>query len=167
MGCRARATEPTYNNTAIGTPYALKHNPATPFRSIYGTSLCASHVLPYTSFEPSSIPEVTFIAPGICNDQHGMTSTPYPNCLDGSSGVDKRGDSWLRARVPAMLAAGATVFITYDESGTLFAAAIGPGIGAGTTDAHLYTHYSLLARVEREYGLDLLGGARNAAPLPV
>jgi phospholipase C len=160
--------KPTYNNTTVGTPYALKHNPATPFGSIYGNSaLCQAHVLPYTSFSTSSMPKVSFIAPGICNDQHGMAATTYPNCIDGSTGVDKRGDSWLKARVPAMLSAGATVLITYDESGSLFAAEVGPGIAAGTTDSHAYTHYSVLAAIERAYGLVVLGGATTATPLPL
>jgi phosphatidylinositol-3-phosphatase len=158
----------TYDNTRVGTPYALKHNPATPFGSIYGDrALCRSHVLPYTSFRPAHMPKVTFIAPGICNDQHGMSSTAYPRCLDGSAALEKRGDDWLKARVPKMLAAGATVFITYDESGTLYAAEVGPGIPSGRTDRHRYSHYSVLAAIERAYDLRRLGGARRATPLPL
>jgi hypothetical protein len=153
------------------TPYALKHNPAIPFKSVYAnTALCKAHVLPYTSFSSSSIPKVTFIAPGICNDQHGMDpskATAYPNCVKDTSALIKRGDDWLKARVPAMLAAGATVFITYDESGPLYAAEVGPGIAAGGTDARAYTHYSVLAAIERAYGLTLLGGARSATQLPL
>jgi phospholipase C len=158
-----------YDNTAVGTPYALRHNPATPFRTIYGNAaLCKSHVLPYTSFSATSMRRVSFIAPGICNDQHGMSAaSSYWNCVDGSPGVDKRGDSWLKARVPAMLSAGATVLITYDESGTLYAAEVGPGITAGTTDAHGYTHYSVLAAIEKAFGMYLLGGAKTATPLPL
>ena len=158
----------TYNNTAVGTPYALKHNPATPFESIYGSPwLCRSHVLPYTSFKTSAIPKVTFIAPGICNDQHGMAVTSYYNCTGDTPGVEKRGDAWLKARVPAMISAGATVLITYDESGVLYAAEVGPGITAGTTDGHAYTHYSVLAAIEKAFGLSLLGGAKTALPLPL
>jgi hypothetical protein len=158
----------TYNNARVGTPYALKHNPATPFASIYDDrSLCRAHVLPYTSLRVRHMPSVTFIAPGICNDQHGISGTTYPDCVDGSAALDRRGDAWLEARVPKMLAAGATVFITYDESGTLYAAEVGPRIASGTTDRHRYSHYSVLAAIERAYGLRRLGGARQATPLPL
>jgi acid phosphatase len=158
----------TYNNRNVDTPYALKHNPATPFGSIYDDrALCRHHVLPYTSFHAGRMPKVAFIAPGICNDQHGTSTQTYQDCLDGSAALDRRGDAWLAARVPDMLAARATVFITYDESGTLYAAEVGPGISARTTDRHRYSHYSVLAAIERAYDLRRLGGARTATPLPL
>jgi hypothetical protein len=164
-----------YRNVALDTPYALRHNPATPFDSIWSDpALCTAHVLPYASFDATNMPDVSFIAPGICNDQHGSTKlqadgvTPlYQDCYPGSPELMKRGDDWLAARVPAMLAAGATVFITYDESGVLYAAEQGPGIAAGTTDSTAYTHYSLLAAIEARFGLAKLGGAQTAAVLPI
>ncbi len=159
----------TYNNTALDTPYALKHNTATPFPSIWSNqTLCKAHVLPYSSFSTSSMPAVSFVAPGICNDQHGAASTTtFKNCVTGTSALMKRGDDWLAARVPGMLAAGATVMITYDESGTLYAAEVGPGITANTTNATKFTHYSVLAAIEKAYGLTTLHGAATATPIPL
>src|SRR5206468_4549658 len=122
----------------------------------------------------ANMPDVSFIAPGICNDQHGSPKlqadgvTPlYQDCYPDSPELMKRGDDWLAARVPAMLAAGATVFITYDESGVLYAAEQGPGIPSGATDSTAYTHYSLLAAIEDRFGLAKLGGAQGADVLPL
>jgi len=163
-----------YKNVALDTPYALRHNPATPFDSIWSDqALCKAHVLPYTSFNTGNMPAVSFIAPGVCNDHHGTpkvqaNGTPvYQRCYPGSAELIKRGDDWLAARVPAMLAVGATVFITYDERGVLYAAEQGPGIPAGVTDSTAYTHYSLLAAIEARFGLAKLGGAQTARVIPL
>jgi hypothetical protein len=170
----ACSSEVTYHNAALDTPYALKHNPATPFASIWSNqALCTAHVLPYTSFLTTSMPAVSFIAPGICNDHHGSPKTQadgtplYQDCYPDSPELMRRGDDWLAARVPAMLAAGATVFITYDEGGVMYAAEQGPGIPAGVTDSTAYTHYSLLAAIEARFGLAKLGGAQTAAVIPI
>jgi phosphatidylinositol-3-phosphatase len=158
----------TYGDPATDGPYALKHNPATPFPSVYGDpALCASHVLPYSSFDPAALPAVSFISPNICDDQHGSTNTRWTNCLEDSPELLRRGDDWLAARVPAMVAAGATVIITYDESGVLYAAEQGPGVVPGSVDPTPYTHYSILAAIEARYGLPALGGAQTANVLPL
>ena len=43
----------------------------------------------------------------------------------------------------------------------------GPGVPAGARDGTFYTHYGLLAGIERYFGLPLLANARTATPLPV
>lgn len=158
----------TSNSTALDSQYALKHNPATPFPSIWSNqTVCKAHVLPYSSFNTASMPAVSFVAPSICNDQHGQKTSTFQNCITGSAALNTRGDNWLKARVPGMLAAGATVLITYDESGTLYAAEVGPGITANTTNATAFTHYSVLAAIEGAYGLTKLHGAASATPIPL
>jgi acid phosphatase len=158
----------SYGDPVTDGPYALKHNPATPFPSVYGDQgLCASHVLPYSSFDPAALSAVSFISPNVCDDQHGSASTQWTNCLDDSPELMRRGDDWLSARVPAMVAAGATVVITYDESGVLYAAEQGPGVVPGSVDPTPYTHYSILAAIEARYGLPALGGAQTANVLPL
>jgi hypothetical protein len=158
----------TYGDPVTDGPYALKHNPATPFPSVYGDqALCASHVLPYSSFDPAALPAVSFISPNICDDQHGSTNTRWTNCLEDSPELLRRGDDWLAARVPAMVAAGATVIVTYDESGVLYAAEQGPGVVPGSVDPTPYTHYSILAAIEARYRLPALGGAQTANVLPL
>ncbi len=159
----------TYVNDNLDTLYALKHNPATPFPSIWSRQhVCKAHVLPYMSFDPTAMPAVSFIAPSICNDQHGAaTTTLFTDCIEGSSALMTRGDDWLAARVPAMLSHGATVLITYDETNTLYAAEVGPGIAANTTNETAFTHYSVLAAIEKAYGLHKLHRAAFATPIPL
>jgi phospholipase C len=157
----------TYNDAATDGEYALKHNPATPFPSIWSRrTMCRRHVLPYSAFDVTALRSVSFISPNQCNDQHGSEATRWRHCMSGSLALLKRGDNWLAAQVPPMLRAGATVLITYDEENTLYAVARGPGIAPGT-DATAYTHYSTLAAIEERFGLANLRGARRANVLPI
>jgi hypothetical protein len=144
--------------------YALKHNPASPFAAVYKDAATCSHVLPYTQLDPSHLPDVSFIAPNLCNDEH--------DCAIST------GDAWLKANVAPMLAAGATVVLTYDEGsssagingtsggGNIYTAVVGPGIGA-RVDAGQYNHYSLLAAIEARFGLTKLNGAATVPELPL
>lgn len=163
---QACSTRVTYDSTATGGQYALKHNPGLVFPSVADNITMCAKVKPYTAFDGSTLPAVSFIAPNICDDMHGSQSTLWTNCLPGSGALYARGDAWLKARVPGMLAAGAVVFITFDESGVLYAVEVGPGVPIGT-DANAYTHYSLLAAIESCFGLAKLGGASTARPLPL
>ncbi|MGH2596498.1 MAG: alkaline phosphatase family protein [Actinomycetota bacterium] len=161
----ACASNVTYDDRATGGPYALKHNPATPFPAIWShRELCQAHVLPFSVFDPSALPAVSFVAPNICNDQHGSSDHRWSSCMAGSSALLARGDAWLAAHVPAMRAAGATIFLTYDESGTLFAAEVGHHIRPGL-DATPMSHYSVLAGIEKLYHLPLLLNAATANPI--
>jgi len=110
------------------------------------------------------MPKVSFIAPNLCNDEHDCPIST--------------GDTWLQANVAPMLANGATVVLTYDEGsssagingtsggGNIYTVVVGPGI-APSVDAGQYNHYSLLAAIERRFGLTRLGGAASATPLPI
>ncbi len=152
-------------------PYALKHNPGTPFGSIHDSSQC-QNVQPFSAFDPASLRQVSFIAPNMCNDQHGSRGGQWADCTPKSAGLYKRGDDWLRAHVPQMLTQGATVFITYDEDGDegingttgggrLYAVEVGPGIEPGSHDATQYNHYSLLGGIEDAFSLPHLRGAKD------
>ena len=67
-----------------------------------------------------------------------------------------------------MVAAGATVVITYDRiRRPLRRLEQGPGVVPGSVDPTPYTHYSILAAIESRYGLPALGGAETANVLPL
>lgn len=147
-----------YKGTSSGN-YQLKHNPAMPFANISNKPTRCAKVVPYTQFNPNALPAVSFITPNMCSDMHDCSIAT--------------GDNWLQARVPAMLNAGATVVITFDEGssgtnggGNIYAAVDGPGI-SGSTNTTTYNHYSLLAGLEARLGLTKLGAAANAAVLPL
>src|SRR5262249_61624751 len=105
------------------------------------------------SFDVNSLPAVSFITPNLCNDMHDCSIA--------------KGDNWLQARVPAMLAAGAEVVITFDEGsnstnggGNIYTALDGPGIGS-SVNRTTYNPYSLLAAIEDRFGLPRLNCAGN------
>jgi hypothetical protein len=144
--------------------YALKHNPATPFASVYKDAATCSHVLPFTQFDPAHLPQVSFVAPNLCNDEHDCPLST--------------GDSWLQANVEPMRKAGATVVLTYDEGssgagingtaggGNIYTVVVGSGIGP-RVDAGQYNHYSLLAAIEARFGLTELNNAATVTALPL
>jgi hypothetical protein len=157
----------TYTDPSTNGQYALKHNPATPFPAVWDDQvLCKAHVLPLSSMSATSLLDVSFITPNICNDMHGSHSTAFTNCDAGTQAIIARGDTWLSENVQPLLDAGARVFVTFDEMGRLYAALGGRGISP-SVDATAYTHYSLLAGIEDSFGLARLNEAAHASPLPL
>ena len=72
-----------------------------------------------------------------------------------------------------MLAAGATVVITFDEGststnggGNIYTALDGPGIGS-SVNSNTYNHYSLLAGLEARAGVRKLQNAAGSPVLPL
>ena len=169
--CYARET---YNDTATGGTdgeYVLGHNPGTLYGPVYGSAEC-QHDQPLSALSVTALPQVSFVAPNNCDNGHGMTSKqlatlPYKNCLKGSTALLQRGDAWLQQHVTTWTGAGADVLITWDEGGHIAALLTGPGVTPGQ-DATTYSHYSVLAGIEKLYGLPLLAGAAtvSAVPLP-
>jgi acid phosphatase len=165
----------SYNDPVTNGQYLLRHNPGTPYGTVFHSAEC-QQVQPLTALNLSSLPAVSFITPNACDDMHGLTDaqlagTGFANCLKASSALEQRSDQWLAQIVPQLTAAGATVLITFDEC---CAASLGPGYaietGAGVTPGSsgtAYSHYSVLAAIEDAYGLPLLGGAATANPLPL
>ena len=165
----------TYNDPVTDGQYLLRHDPGVPFGTVYTSAEC-QQVMPLTALDYASLPAVSFITPNTCDDMHGLTaaqlaSTGFANCLKGSDALEQRSDQWLSQIVPKLTAAGATVFITFDECcaatlSPLYALETGPAVTPGS-DGTGYSHYSVLAGIENAYGLSLLGGAATASPVPV
>ncbi len=134
--------------------YAVRHNPAVYYTDLFPRA-CPKFDVPYPKSLPRRSHGLTFITPNICHDTH-----------DCSVAV---GDTWLRRHVPKLLKRGAIVVITYDEgegSNHVFCAARGPGIGHAVRRAG-FTHYGLLAGIERHFGLPRLRRAATARPVPL
>jgi len=165
----------SYNDSLTSGQYLLRHDPGVIFGTVYNSAEC-QQVQPLTALNYASLPAVSFITPNTCDDMHGLTAaqltgTGFTNCLVGSGALEQRSDHWLSQIVPNLTAAGATVFITFDEccSATLspdYAIETGPAVTPGSSTTS-YSHYSVLAGIEDAYGLPLLGGAATAAPIPV
>jgi phosphatidylinositol-3-phosphatase len=137
------------------TLYAMRHVAPLLFADVGQTSLCDN----VSGVEPRVLPQFLWVTPNLCNDGH--------DCAPSS------GDAWLAAHVPAWLAQGAEVFITYDTGnpdtthggGHVYAVLVGNTIKPAT-DHTLMNHYGALAGVEKAFGLPLMRAAKTANPVP-
>jgi hypothetical protein len=158
--------------------YAPKHNPMVYFDDVTGTNdayaaACLAHERPYGELAgdltAGTVPRYAFITPDLCHDMHdrcGPTDDPI-----------EQGDNWLAGAVPAILASAAyrdngALFITWDEGeggsdGPIGLLALSPRAkGGGYQNTIPYTHSSLLATLQRIFGVGpLLGDAANATDL--
>jgi len=154
--------------------YTHGHDPAYMYRS---NDACKTNDVPLVSDSQfASLPSFTFITPNMCDDMHTYAKTGPCPAYFGSvsgSGTVAIGDAWLSHVVPLLVAAGETVFITFDEGGNaelqhVYAVEVGAGVTPGTADGARYDHYSLLAGL---YGAFSLGTSPNngagAVPLPI
>jgi hypothetical protein len=101
--------------TCSASGNAARHIPALYFFGGYTDAtgshndhdFCTSEVRPYSQFNPSSLPDFSFVTPTLCNDGH--------DCPDSTV------DAWAAANVQPVLdsaaykAGSVTVFIWYDE----------------------------------------------------
>jgi hypothetical protein len=150
------------------TNYAVRHVPFLYYDDVQGdASRCMTHVVDYSSFQPASAPQFTFIAPNLIDDMH----SPVP----ATQGNITSGDTWIGPVVAEIVASsgyadGGLFVIVWDEdddsggiTGTNDAVPIyvlspyaksGGYISAATLD-----HYSLLATIEDGFNLPRLANA--------
>jgi hypothetical protein len=144
------------------SPYDKGHNPAVYYDDVTSSKPTCANVVPYTAFDPTHLRAFSYVVP---DDAHNMH--------DGATRAAqiKAGDDWLKRHVPGMVAGGARVIITWDEGNSsnehIATIAVGGGASAGATDATAYTHYGLLAGLERGFGVTRLHNAKTATPFPV
>lgn len=137
--------------------YVVHHNPP-PYYTNLAATLCPNRDIPYPSTLPTSLPPFLFITPNNCSNMHDCSIST--------------GDTWLSNHVPALLAKGSTVIITWDEDDRshgnhVLTAMVGPGVTAGSRDNTAYNHYGLLAGIEDHFGLSRLANAVGATAVPI
>jgi phosphatidylinositol-3-phosphatase len=143
-------------------PYDKNHNAAVWYRDITSSKTACANMLPYTAFDPAHLRAFSYVVPNDDNDMHSGSS---------KTAEIKAGDAWLQANVPAMLAHGAEVIVTWDE-GTrsnehVATIAVGGSVRKGATDATAYTHFGLLAGLEDAFGVARVNAAVGATPFPI
>ncbi len=143
-------------------PYDKNHNAAVWYRDITSNKTACANTLPYTAFDPAHLRAFSYVVPNDDNDMHSGSS---------KTAEIKAGDAWLQANVPAMLAHGAEVIVTWDE-GTrsnerVATIAVGGSVRKGATDATAYTHFGLLAGLEDAFGVARVNSAVGATPFPI
>jgi hypothetical protein len=139
--------------------YALKHDPAMAYSDIADTRLC-HRVQPLTRLDPTRLRPFSFITPNECSDMHSCSIS--------------KGDQWLKSHVPALLDNRAIVIVTFDEGSTsigggghVMTVEDGAGVKPGSRNRSSFDHYSLLAGLERHFGVGLIRAARTASPMPI
>ena len=143
-------------------PYNKNHNAAVWYNDITSNKAACANMLPFTAFDPAHLRSFSYVVPNDNNDMHTGSS---------KAAQIKAGDAWLKGHVPAMLAGGAEVLVTWDE-GTrsnehIATIAIGGTAKKGAKDAAAYTHFGLLAGLEDVYGVPRLNAAQTATPVPL
>jgi hypothetical protein len=143
-------------------PYDKNHNAAVWYHDITSNKAACANMLPYTAFDPAHLRAFSYVVPNDDDDMHNGSN---------KAAQIKEGDVWLAANVPAMLAGGARVIVTWDE-GTrsneqVATLAVGAGVAKGAKDATAYTHFGLLAGLEDAFGVARVNSAVGAAPFPV
>jgi phosphatidylinositol-3-phosphatase len=166
--------------------YIVHHNPETYFTDVDATS-GSSYACPNTDMAiapastpgaplawPNPLPAFSLITPNRCDDMHGTSATGI--CPSATHQIITTGDTWLGANVPALLAEGAIVIVTFDEApgdntgggGHVATVMAGPNVAAGALDATSYGHASLLAGLQDYFGVTpLLGDASTATPIAI
>jgi hypothetical protein len=152
-------------------PAEAPRNPFLRFASIAGSSECGSSIAGLDRLAPdvadaASAPTFSYILPGPAHD--GSTSL-------------SDADAWLRTTVQPILdskayADGGLIVVTFDAGATddveagggrVGALLLSPFVAAGATILAPHDPFSLLASLERLFGLDPLGYAKNTRLKPL
>ena len=202
-GHPALNTQDHTQSAVQGDGYVTRHDPFVYFHSIADDAgYCDSHVVPLGSpsgagglagdlQSVSTTPNLSFIAPDVCDDGHDFPCTNEPSGVSALADIDNFLSTW----VPLITSSAAyqqdgLLVINFDESsgpqsdssaccgegpgpnsplpgitglggGRVGAVLLSPLIRPGTVSNVAYNHYSLLASIEDYFGLQRLGYASS------
>ncbi len=149
------------NQQTGANDYVRKHDPAIIYNSVTSSEDRAAQVKNLTMFfqdlENETLPQWMFITPNMTSDGHDTTVTVA--------------GTWTRNFLEPLLEDkrfmnNTLVLVTFDENSTaakqnqVVAILLGDAVPEhleGTTDDNYYNHYSEIATVEANWGLDTLG----------
>ena len=166
--------------------YGVKHTPQLFFDDVTDNNSktsanCIAHVRPYTELASdltaNRVANYNFITPNLCNDMHGDLN----GCIPGLVNTVRRGDDWLKAQVPKLLASQAyadhgAIFILWDEGdeplgqtasdGPMGMIVLSANAKLGYSNNIAYDHSSTVRTMQDIFGLrPYLRGAANAQSL--
>jgi hypothetical protein len=188
----APAISPPLSQSDIVYLYAVKHNPFAYFRSVQEGSEPGNSLENIVGFEGAgglysdlrngTVPELSFIAPNQCNDQHGRGNAgPYcnydPNDDGSQAGLNpallRRGDITVKRLVTAIKESPVwpqgqnAIVVLWDENDY----SVAPNVNKvlvivdtnygihGMQSGKQYNHFSLLKSIESGFGLPCLNHA--------
>lgn len=149
------------NQETGANDYVRKHNPAVTYNanadSAERLSVLKNLTLFYEDLERNTLPQWMFITPNMTSDGHDTSVTVA--------------GTWTRNFLTPLLSNSrfmnnTLVLVTFDENSSyeiqnrVLAILLGDAVPAelaGTTDSNFYNHYSELATVQANWGLDTLG----------
>jgi hypothetical protein len=166
--------------------YGTKHIPQLFFDDVTGANdpnskNCEAHIRPYkelaSDLSQNKVARYNFITPNLCNDMHGELIGTTCNQL--TTDMIKKGDDWLKAQVPAILASNAfkngVLFIHFDEGdenlingasdGPIPMIVLSPYAKKNYASSIHYTHSSMLRTIETIFSVPFLRDAANATDL--
>lgn len=169
------------NGTSANVPgtsaplYTADHDPGWFYRA---DTTCTTNDVPLTTstFNPASLPDLSYIVPNQCDDMHTLpaSSQACPAYFGSNPGTSliNMGDNWLATVVKSLLAQpNVTVLITWDEGrigNHITTLEVGAGVTAGSTDGAAYNHYNLEAGLYHYFGLGTApNNGATATPLPI
>lgn len=149
------------NQETFANDYVRKHNPLIQFDSVTQNDTRLSQIKNFTDFNADlankKLPQWAFITPNMTNDGHDTNITFAAR--------------WERDWMSSLLnnsyfMNGSLILLTFDEdmtytkSNRIFSILLGGAVPEhlkNTTDDTFYTHYSILASIEANWGLPSLG----------
>ncbi|HET7120050.1 MAG TPA: alkaline phosphatase family protein [Solirubrobacterales bacterium] len=145
--------------------YAKRHNPFAYFPAITTVPRRCARIVPATRLRADlaahRLPAFGWLSPNLCQAAH--------DCPLGAA------DVYLSRIVPSIrrrLGPHGLLIVTFDEGvgnagggGRVATVLAGPDVPPGLRVRRAVNHYSLLAALERRFGLPFLGAAANAPPL--
>lgn len=167
--------------------FSPKHTPQLFFDDVTNTNdpmsqYCKDHVRPFSELandlQNNKVARYNFITPNLCDDMHGQITGFTCNVV--TSDLIKKGDDWLAANVPNILASSAfknngVLFIVWDEGdenllgqasdGPIGMIVLSPLAKTNYSNSIAYTHSSMLRTFETIFGVPLLRDAKNATDL--
>jgi len=150
--------------TGNASPYVRKHNPFISFLNIQLNSTRCANIVDATQLDTDlasgNLPQYIYYTPNLNNDAHDTDLAYAGNWLTG----------WLVPKIPKF-PSKTLIYLTFDEddgaeNNHIYTVVIGSMIPAGSApDTTHYNHYSLLATVEKNWGLGNLGRNDVGAPI--
>jgi len=155
--------------------YVKRHNPFMYFPSIVDNRRMCRRVVPANRLDGDlrhhRLPAFGWLSPDLCRDAH-----------DCGIATSDRYLAHLVPRIMRRLGPGGALVVTFDEGsseeaccrpfatgggGHVLTVIARPGKPIGHRTVWVYNHYSLLAGIERRFGLPRLRAARQARALPL
>jgi hypothetical protein len=148
--------------------YVRKHNPVANWMGTKKNQVPAATNQPFTAFPSdfSSLPDVSFVIPNICNDGHNLC-LPYNNSI-------KQFDSWIQDHLDAYkswcINNNSILIVTYDEddytdNNRILTVFYGDHVKTGDYNEKINL-YNILRTIEDRMGLTVHAGhAATAAPI--